>query len=346
MKLSEKIQALVLALLMAVSPVLITDKSYAANLSSRQVVIGSSLAGANTTHNYSFTIPTAGTLGSIEFEYCSNTPFTGTVCAVPGGLDVSGAVMDAQTGETGFSVDYGLSTANKLVISRLATLNLASQPATYNFSNIINPASNNTTYVRISTFASNDTTGPRTDEGAVLFSTVNSVTVEGYVPPYLTFCVAITVSLNCSNLSGNFISLGELSKNSANAATSQFSGATNDPGGYSTFLAGNTMASGTNVIPALNPSQPSNPGSSQFGINLVANSNPGIGQNPTGPGSSVAAPGFNSPNQFRFDNTVISSSTLPTNFKIFTVSYLINVSAGQKPGVYSSTFTYIATAAF
>lgn len=321
------IKEIILALLISLAPVFyFYSNAAAANLTVRSVAIGSSVASATTTHNFTFTIPTAGLIGSLEFEYCTNTPFVGTACTSPSGLDVSSAVLSGQTGAVGFTIDNGLTTANKLVITRPAAPNLASQPASYNFSNIINPSVNTSTYVRISTFASSDTTGSRTDGGAVAFSTVNNVTVAGYVPPYLTFCVAITVSLNCSSASGSFISLGELSKTSANAATSQFSGATNDPGGFSASLAGNTMASGTNVIQPLNSPQTSSPGSSQFGINLVANSNPGVGQNPAGSGSSTASSGFNTSNQFKFANAVITSSPIPTDFKIFTVSYLVNLS--------------------
>lgn len=317
-----------------------------AALLTRSVTVGTSEIAATTNHNYSFVLNSAGNLGSIEFEYCANSPLITSPCLAPSGLDTDSSLLASQSGAVGFSIDAALTTGNKIVISRPSGPNLAAQPASYDFSNIINPDSNGQTYVRVKTFASSDATGPHTDDGAVVFATVSKVLVEGFVPPYLTFCTAVTVSLDCASLNGYFLNLGELSNTSANVATSQYSGATNDPGGFSTTLAGSTMASGTFVIPPLTSPSPSSPGVSQFGLNLVANSSPAVGQNKVGSGSSTAHAGYNSPNNFKFGSELISSSSLPTNFDIFTVSYLVNVSAAQHPGVYSATLTYIATAAF
>ncbi|MBW3569218.1 hypothetical protein KY385_03770 [Candidatus Parcubacteria bacterium] len=342
-----KIPVLVLALHLMVAPALyFQPKALAENLTNRSITIGSSRPSVTTSHKLDFTIPTAGPLGSIDFEYCSNNPFIGTACTAPNGLDVSGAAIDNQSGETGFAIDPS-TTANRLLITRIPAPNLASQPASYDFSNIVNPTADAPSiFVRISTFATDDGTGPRTDSGAVVFAITRGLSVEAFVPPYLTFCVGITISGNCASMSGSFINLGEFSKTSANYSTSQFAGATNDPGGYSVFMAGNTMASGTNIIPALTALQASKPGTSQFGINLVANSNPAVGQNRIGSGTVSALPGYKTPNLFKFKNEPIAASSLPTNYNTLTVSYLVNVSNSQKPGVYSSTITYIATAAF
>jgi hypothetical protein len=285
-------------------------------------------------------------MGSIVFEYCSNTPIFELSCSAPSGLDISLASIDSQSGITGFSV-HGLTNANRLVITRTPAANPAPQAAVYDFGNIVNPSDVNTPmYVRITTHASDDGTGPETDRGAVVFVLTPDFTTEAFVPPFLTFCAAITVASDCSTTSGNFINLGELSKTSANFSTSQFAGATNDPGGYSTFLAGTTLSSGINTIPALASPGTSNPGSSQFGLNLVANSNPNVGQNRTGGGTAAPFGGYGSPNQFLFQEGIIASTANSTNFNVFTVSYLVNVSNNQKPGIYTTTVTYIATAAF
>lgn len=340
------IERLSLALLIAVAPVFFYDKTSAADLLSRQIEISDSTVNAIVTNTFSFTLQTAASLGSIEFEYCTNSPQVGDVCTAPAGLSLSSATLTGQTGETGFSI-HASSTVNRLILTRIPSPNLSSQPVTYQFSNITNPSTpNETTYVRISTFASNDASGTRTDSGGVAFATTNRLSVQGFVPPYLTFCVGITVSLDCTAAAGDFISLGELSKTSPNYSTSQFAGATNDPGGYSVFLNGTTMSSGTNIINPLGSPQPSSPGSSQFGINLVANSNPGVGQNPAGAGTLAPQGGYSNTNQFKFVNETIASSPLPTNPNILTVSYLVNVPTGQTPGIYAATLTYIATAAF
>lgn len=338
---------LLAALTVSLAPSLyLPQKALAARLENRSVRIGSSKASVTTSHIFSFTVPTGGTVGSIVFEYCSNTPIFGQPCTAPNGLDVSLATIDSQSGITGFTV-HGFTTANRLVITRTPAANGANQPAVYNFGNIVNPSDEDVpTYIRITTYASDDGTGAETDRGAVVFVIIPEFTVNAFVPPYLTFCAAITVSADCSTTSGNFINLGELSKTSANFSTSQFAGATNDVGGYSTYLAGSTMSSGINTIPPLISPAPSVPGTSQFGLNLVANSKPDVGRNRTGGGTAVPSGGYGSPNQFKFEEGIIAASPFSTNFNVFTVSYLVNVSNSQKPGIYTTTVTYIATAAF
>jgi hypothetical protein len=88
------------------------------------------------------------------------------------------------------------------------------------------------------------------------------------------------------------------------------------------------------------------PGASQFGLNLVGNSTPNVGQNRTGGGTAVPTSGYGDPNKFKFENGIIAATANSTNFNVFTVSYIVNVSNNQKPGIYSTTVTYIATAAF
>lgn len=346
--LGKKAPVLIMASLytMAAPLILFSASTKADTILTRSVRIGNSRASANTFQEFTFTLPTAGTIGSIEFEYCADTPFTDTACFAPAGLDVSGASLASQSGLTGFSV-HPSTTANKVVLTRTPAANLAFQAVLYRFNNMVNPSSDAQTYVRISTYSSDDASGAYTDDGAVLFATVSGVSVEGYVPPYLTFCTGLTVAMNCTSSTGNFIDLDELSKTSASYGSSQYSGATNDPGGFTTTISGTTMTSGTNIIPALSSQAPSRPGTSQFGINLRANSNPPVGTNRTGSGDSVASTGYNTPNLFKFvPNQIISRSTLPTDFNRFTVSYLVNASANQKAGIYSSTLTYIAVAAF
>ncbi|MGI9028212.1 MAG: hypothetical protein ACR2FM_05245 [Candidatus Saccharimonadales bacterium] len=342
-----KLPVIMLALLITVTPAWhFTGKALADRLASRSITIGSSQPGAATSHNFAFTIPNANTIGSIEFEYCANTPFIGTACTAPNGLDVSGVSLDAQTGATGFLVNNGLTNANRILITRVPSANLATQAATYDFSNAINMTDETTTFVRISLFASIDGTGPTSDSGAVAFATIKKIAVEAYVPPYLTFCVGITVANKCLASAGSLISLGELSKTSANYSTSQFAGATNDYGGYSVYMSGGTMTSGSKTIPALAAPGSNKPGTSQFGINMVANSNPGVGQNPIGSGTLGLSSGYGTANSFKFVNQVIAASSYATNYNTITVSYLVNVSNSQAPGVYATTITYIATAAF
>lgn len=315
-------------------------------LTQKSIAVGSSQPSISTTHNFNFTLASVTTIGSIEFEYCSNTPFIGTTCTAPTGLNVSGASLSAQTGETGFSIDNGATTTNKLVLAR-APSPTAAVPVNYNFSGITNQDTpNSSVYVRISTFAANDATGPRTDEGAVAYSTASNLAVAGYVPPYITFCTGVTVAVNCSTTAGSFLDFGELVSTQSRFLSSQFAVSTNDPGGYSTTVSGATMTSGNNIIEPINAPQSSQPGNSQFGMNLRANSNPSVGADPVGAGTGSIVNGFNTPNQFYFKNDVIVQSPISSDFNAFTVSYLVNVNSAQPPGIYSTTLTYIAAAAF
>jgi hypothetical protein len=219
---------------------------------------------------------------------------------------------------------------------------------TLRLNNITNQSSNNqTVYARISTLASIDGTGPSVDRGAVVYATNDAIGVGGYVPPFLTFCVGITVDINCSTTLGALIDFGEFSDVSTVAATSQYSGYTNDPSGFNVFLNGSTMTSGNIVISPLSTSSPSVPGTSQFGINLRANTNPSVGGNAQGSGTSAPTANYNTPNIFRFNNgELISSTNLPTNPNRFTVSYIVNVPTDQSPGRYSTTLLFTAVASF
>lgn len=343
-KTSSRTAYIFIVFLLALFPLLSPQNVDAAPMTSKAVTIGNSAPSANTTHQFSFTITSVSNVGSIEFEYCSNSPLIGVSCTAPSGFSASSAILIAQTGESGFSISPDA--PNRLLLTR-PSASTSAIPVSYSFANVINPSTvNETTYVRISTYATDDATGSRTDEGAVAFATVPGIAVAGYVPPYLIFCTGVTVELNCSNTTGSYLNFGELVSTQPRYLSSQFAVATNDPGGYSTTVSGLTMTSGNNFVPALGAPSSSQPGTSQFGMNLRANSNPPVGANPSGVGTGAISAGYNSPNQFYFKNQVLTESTISSDFNAFTVSYLINVSGSQSPGIYSTTLTYIAVAAF
>lgn len=322
------------------------DQAAAGDLTNRRVVVGTSRPSAITTHTFDLVLATAGTLGSIEFEYCVNSPFVGQPCTAPAGLSASAAVLTSQLGATGFSI-HASSTVNRLVLTRAPSATGA-VTLQYVFGTVTNPSQTlQTVFVRLSTYASDDATGSRIDTGSVAFSTSGLFSTTGFVPPYLIFCVGVTVAADCSATSGNYINLGVLRSNQANTGTSQMSTFTNDVTGYVLTIAGTTMTSGTNVIPALPVPTFSAPGNSQFGINLRDNSSPEVGLDPIGVGTGVPAADYSGPNNFKFNNgDIVATSPLPTEPNILTVSYLVNVSSNQSPGVYVTTLTYIATVQF
>ncbi len=339
-------RALLLATLVSLYSLFIPFKAQATDLASRSISLKSSVAGETTQHLFTFTNPTASTLGSIKFEYCQNSPLFFESCTAPGGLNLSSATLAVQTGNAGFVKDP-LSTATSLIISRtpggsLSTVN------TYRFDSVINPTTINTTYfVRISLYASNNATGVSFDQGAVAFSTSGGFSIGAYVPPFMIFCVGVTVAQDCSSTVGSLVNFGELESNKTSFTTTQFAGATNDPTGMQVFLNGQTMTSGNNTIPALAVNSSSATGTSQFGVNLRSNNAPSVGSSRTGPGTMFATTNYDVQNQYRFvDGDVIARSTISTDFTRMTVSYIVNVSEDQKPGIYATTLLYTALASF
>lgn len=327
---------------------LLTQKTNAADLLYRTIQIGSSIPSEVTTHSYSFQTVDATTVGSIRFQYCSNSPLFVDPCTAPAGLNVSGAGILNETGLTGFAVS-GVSTASDLIISRAPQAEVAT-PASFIFDNVINPStSNEIDYVRIYIYDGVDGTGTALDQGAVAFVVDDTYDISAYVPPYLTFCVGVTVALDCSTTTGFLADFGEFSEFAATTATTQMSGSTNDGNGYNVFVSGQTLTSGANVIPSLIANTASQPGTSQFGINLRANTNPSVGSNPqAGPVAAGApAPNYNIPNLFRFiSGERVAGSTQSTGFNRYTVSYMVNVSQDQRPGLYAATLTYTSIATF
>lgn len=322
--------------------------SSAASLFQRSVVVGSPTAGDVTTHDFKFITATSGNVGSIVMEYCSNLPFYGVPCTAPSGLAVNASAITTQTGITGLSVDAPNTTVNRLVLTRASTLIASGVNVQIILGNVTNQsAPNQTVYVRVSTHSSIDGSGNPIDFGAVVYSTVPGIGVGGYVPPHLTHCVGVFVSADCTSTTGALMNMGEFSSNAPRVTTSQFATATNDPTGYNTYISGGTMTAGNEVIPALGGSGSSVPGTSQFGINLRGNSSPLGGSDRTGSGTGVVSSGYDTPNIFRYnDGERVATSTLPTEFNVFTVTYIVNVSTTQRPGIYASSYTFTAVANF
>ncbi|HSH55424.1 MAG TPA: hypothetical protein VK983_01200 [Candidatus Limnocylindrales bacterium] len=343
--------ALVLAVIMfsAALPVMIFGSAEAELLGFRRLQLSdSSISSTNVEYNFSFNTITAGPIGSIRFEFCSNYQYnTGDPCTPPPGFDAQTAALSAQSGITNFVLDTDVSTPNKIVIGRTVADSESPQPLGYVFSNIINPSAVASYYVRISVHSSFDGSGPEMDSGVVVFATNIGIEITTEVPPYLLFCTGITIEgFNCGTAEGNFVNFGELSSRTSRTGTSQMLASTNAAFGYSITLAGETMTAGNNTIPAMN-GEASRPGTSQFGINARINSAPNVGADPEGNGLTNPAAGYDTPNSFRFRNgEIIASSNNTDDYRKLTVSYLVNASAGQPPGRYVSTISYICLANF
>jgi hypothetical protein len=259
-------------------------------------------------------------------------------------MDASAAVLANQSGLVGYSMSASTN-ANTIVINRVPGI-VPSVSSTYEFSGVVNPSLSSFYYVRIQLYDAQDMLGTPGDEGSLAFAINPALTITAYVPPYLTFCAGKVVSLDCSVISGDpLVDLGEFSSSSVASTTTEFSGATNIPSGYSVSVLGSTMTAGTYTIDPLLVTSSSIPGSSQFGINLRTNGAVAGSSDPVGLGTAVPQVGYNTPNMFSFqDGGVIAGASGPTHYTRFTVSYIVNVPSSQRSGLYATTLSYVAIA--
>ncbi|MGH7141996.1 MAG: hypothetical protein ACREF5_00740 [Candidatus Saccharimonadales bacterium] len=311
---------------------------------------------------FNFTLNTSGNVGSIQFLYC--TIASGT-CITPTGLVTTSATMGTQSGATGFTL---VNTTNGApYITRTVANVTAPLAVSYQLLSVTNPTTaNQTFYVRISTFASTDTTGAVTDTGNVAASTATQIVLSGIMPESLIFCTGQTVGTtsgipDCTKATAGIISFDQLfSPTAAATATSQMAASTNAGSGYNITVNGTTLTSGGNTIPAMTSAGAAAVGNGQFGMNLVANttasSTPAAGTAvaPSANGSTFkgqALAGYNTPDIWKYNSgdSVANSAdggAGPTNIQIFTVSYIVNVTGSQTAGTYVTTLTYICTATY
>lgn len=337
---------MVISLLSGAGSLFISSVS-AAQLTSRSLEISDSKAAQiSVTYNIGFNIVTAGTLGSMQLLFCSNSSLPTEPCTAPNGFDASNAVFSMETGVSGLSISNA-STANDLILTRPPAPS-AAVPVTLTFTNITNPTDAGSYYLRVLTYPTNDATGPYTDNGGMAFDMNAAVNVHVQVPPYLLFCTGNTiVGTDCSTAAGDFIDMGPLGTSRTSSGTSQMVIATNAQNGYNISANGGTLTSGNNTIASLSTASPAQTGVSQFGINLRANSKPSVGTDPSGGGIGTPTANYNQPNLYTYNNgDTVATANGVTDYRKFTVSYIVNISSQQPAGVYASTFTYVALSNF
>ena len=161
--------------------------------------------------------------------------------------------------------------------------------------------------------------------------------------------VAQEVEDNCIGTNETyFTNMGDLSKDSTLTAQSQMAVGTNASGGFVITANGDPLTAGTSVINGNAAPTNSVKGKNQFGINLVANSDLGIGQDPQGTWANAEpATDYSQPNEYKYvSGDVIASSPNVSLMKKFTISYIVNVSPSLRAGVYTTTINYIASGRF
>jgi hypothetical protein len=360
---------------------ILMNHAYAAQITARSLTLqagatdGGSKPGGTVNHYFQFTLPSIGnpSVGSIKFQYC--TIAIGS-CTMPSNMDSTGATLGSEFGATGFTM---VNTTNGApYLTRSATSISASTAVSYQLSSIVNPdggdcfggtpppSYNCTFFVRISTYASTDTTGSPIDTGVVSASIAQQISLTGQMPESLIFCTGGAVSAvssipDCSTATSGAVSFNQLfSPTDTATAISQMAASTNAGAGYSITVNGVTLTSGSNTITTMGTATTGTHGLSQFGMNLVANttstSNPAVGANvaPAANGTNYkgqAASPYNTPDTFKFvgGNIVANSyngGAGGTDAQIFTVSYIVNVPGSQPAGTYTTTLTYICTPTF
>ena len=321
-------------------------KAYADELLNRSLQVINPLPSAITTYEFNFDTTTPGDIGSILFQFCSNSPVYGTSCVAPNGFSASSATIASQAGVSGFTLDSGQPN-NQILLSRTPLFVNAPVTVSLVFDSVVNTSDTGSSYVRISTYASSDASGVSTDQGGVAYAITNALDISTEVPQFLEFCTGLDIAgFNCTTTAGNAIDFGNFTPTTTAEGTSEFMAATNASYGYNVILDGTTLTSGNNVIPAASGAT-STVGKSQFGLNLRANNVPLIGDDPQGPGNSTISPAYNQPDHYRFSSgdTLVSTNT-SDNYHKFTASYIANVSPTQPAGDYVSTMFYICLANF
>ncbi|HUC20798.1 MAG TPA: hypothetical protein VMR98_04875, partial [Candidatus Polarisedimenticolaceae bacterium] len=170
---------------------LMPNLANAAQITSRKVTLGTSQPSTSTTHNYTFTAPSATTVKSIDFTYCT-TP-SGS-CTLPSGLTTTTAALNgspANLGSGGTWTVGGTPTNGRVQITNTANTGSPSAAATVNFNTITNPSisgnNQNSFYVRIVSYSDDAWTTP-IDSGTVAGSVTNQIQVTASVDETLNFC--------------------------------------------------------------------------------------------------------------------------------------------------------------
>lgn len=337
----QAIVLLLLVILMSSSPA-----SAAMRLQDRSIFMGAAEAGATTYHRISFRYMSPDPVGSIEMLFC-NDPIPYMPCQIPEGLDVSGSSLTEQLGEAGYVISE--QSTNRIVLSRNPKVPTENR-SSYQFNNIINPQFAGDAFsIRLKTFSSSNATGPQVDFGSVRAQITQSIEIRTQVPPMLIFCMAEEVEYNCTRTNEVYYrDMGELRPNTTLTARSEMAVGTNASAGFTITAYGAPVSAGTSVIPSSTVPTRSTPGQNQFGINLVENDDPLLGDDPEGEwANAVASPEYSIKNHYLFrPGDVVAYSPNVSLMKKFTVSYILNSSPDLRAGVYTTTINFIAAGRF
>ena len=327
--------------------VLLPQTASAGQITSRKLALSTSAGNTAATWTFTFTPNATTALNGITFQVCTTASST---CTIPTSWTNSGSAFSTLTyngsNQTGWALDNA---AGYLRIKNNTSAATATGPIVVTFTTVTNPnTTNETFFARVLTYTGDDYTG-QLDSGVVAASTAQQITVTASVDETLTFCSGTSgvTSSSCAGATGSTSALGTLTSSATGANTSQLGVGTNADSGYAITINGTTLTSGGNTITALATPTASSFGSEQFGVNLRANTTPVIGSNPAGSGSGAPTTDYNTVDSFKFvTGDIIASNATEDLFRLFTVSYIANITTITEPGSYSAVMTYICTATF
>jgi len=337
-----------LALLFAAFLSYTADATVVIRFEPRSLLINSSEPGVTTNYTVTLGYTTQTSIGSLDLKFCVS-PIPYLPCDVPTGLDVSHATLSDQTGVNDYHISY--QDTNHIILTRNPDV-VGNTLSTYTFSGIVNPTDMSHSYaIRLADYASQDATGTVIDLGSVTNQITTGVSLGTQVPPILVFCVEKIVNDTCNiNSGGNYQDLGDINDDDLKTlmTTSQMGAGTNATNGYAITVHGTTIASGTHVINPLTIPTESAPGNSQFGINLVKNTSPVIGNDPdNATGNISVSPDYAIPNKFVYrDGDEVAAASSVSLVGRYTVTYIVNTPPKLRAGVYTTTLTYICTGRF
>jgi hypothetical protein len=156
---------------------------------------------------------------------------------------------------------------------------------------------------------------------------------------------ALSFAVNNGN-----IGFGSFSAGSTATATTTFQVINYTSYGYVVQVLGTAPTNGSHTITPMASTAPSQAGTDQFGINLVANTSPtSLGANPDHGqfGFGAATTDYGTSNNYRFvSGETIAQSPKSSGQTIYTISYIVNVNTLTPAGAYYANQTLICTGTY
>jgi hypothetical protein len=242
---TRKILAISQVLLLAVVALLplVLGKAEAAQITSRSVTISSGVPSATgVTYTYGVTLPTAGTVQSVQFQACTTAVGTCTGPTTQNVNQGSEASRSGWSGATAFTRDAtgggSCTPANNVLCIKRTDATSESGAKTLGWNTQTNPSTANSTFfIRITTYSDTGWT-TSVDTGTVASAVVQTLTVNAAVAEVLNFCVGSTTvndattsaGADCTAVGGTALNIGTLDTSSTNVSPVNTNGGDNKNG--------------------------------------------------------------------------------------------------------------------